>query len=110
MRTSPRANWCSERWKGLDRVAGAAQLAVARPRDVECSVREMERTDVFFDSGGLRLAAWRYVPDGDGPHPIVVMAHGFSGTRELRLDAYAERFAAAGLGALVFDYRYFGAS
>jgi hypothetical protein len=40
----------------------------------------------------------------------VVMAHGFSATRELRLDAYAERFCAAGLGALAFDYRRFGAS
>ena len=32
-------------------------------------------------------------------------AHG-----ELRLDAYAERFCAAGIGAFVFDYRFFGAS
>jgi hypothetical protein len=38
------------------------------------------------------------------------MAHGFSATRELRLDAYAERFAGAGIAALLFDYRYFGAS
>lgn len=38
------------------------------------------------------------------------MAHGFSGVREQRLDAYAERFARAGLAALVFDYRHFGAS
>ena len=38
------------------------------------------------------------------------MAHGFSGVREQRLDAYAERFAAAGLAVLVFDYRHFGAS
>jgi pimeloyl-ACP methyl ester carboxylesterase len=38
------------------------------------------------------------------------MAHGFSGTRELRLDAYAERFCAEGIGAFVFDYRFFGAS
>ena len=38
------------------------------------------------------------------------MAHGFSGVRENRLDAYAERFAQAGLAALVFDYRHFGAS
>ena len=30
--------------------------------------------------------------------------------REQRLDAFAERFAAAGLAALVFDYRHFGAS
>ncbi len=38
------------------------------------------------------------------------MAHGFSGVREQRLDAYAERFAEAGLAVLVFDYRHFGAS
>jgi len=30
--------------------------------------------------------------------------------REQRLDAYAERFADAGLAVLVFDYRHFGAS
>ena len=38
------------------------------------------------------------------------MAHGFSGVREQRLDAYAERFAQAGMAVLVFDYRHFGAS
>jgi fermentation-respiration switch protein FrsA (DUF1100 family) len=38
------------------------------------------------------------------------MAHGFTGTRGARLDAYAERFAQAGLAALVFDYRCFGDS
>jgi dienelactone hydrolase len=40
----------------------------------------------------------------------VVLAHGWTGVREQRLDAYAERFADAGLAALVFDYRHFGAS
>ena len=39
-----------------------------------------------------------------------MLAHGWSGLREQRLDAYAERFAAAGMAALVFDYRHFGAS
>jgi dienelactone hydrolase len=68
------------------------------------------RGDVSFSSGGVDCAAWLYRPDREGPCPIVVMAHGFSGTRELRLDAYAERFCQAGLGALVFDYRHFGAS
>lgn len=38
------------------------------------------------------------------------MAHGWSGVREQRLDAFAERFADAGLAVLVFDYRHFGAS
>jgi fermentation-respiration switch protein FrsA (DUF1100 family) len=70
----------------------------------------MDRQDVTFSSSGTRCAAWLYRPDGDGPHPLVVMAHGFSATREQRLDAYAERFRIAGIGALVFDYRHFGAS
>lgn len=70
----------------------------------------VEREDVTFKSGDDVCAAWLYRPVASTPAAVVVMAHGFSGTRELRLDAYAERFCAAGLGALVFDYRRFGAS
>jgi hypothetical protein len=40
----------------------------------------------------------------------IVMAHGFSAVKEMYLDRFAEVFAAAGLGALVFDNRNFGAS
>ena len=71
----------------------------------------MTRRDVTFTSGGETLAAWLYLPTEDAKDaPCVVMAHGFGGTRSARLDAFAERFAAAGLAALVFDYRYFGDS
>jgi fermentation-respiration switch protein FrsA (DUF1100 family) len=38
------------------------------------------------------------------------MAHGFSAVKEMYLDKFAEVFAEAGLGALVFDNRNFGAS
>jgi fermentation-respiration switch protein FrsA (DUF1100 family) len=71
------------------------------------------RDDVTFTSGGERVAAWFYHPDPDSESarkPCVVMAHGFAGVKEARLDAFAERFAAAGLACLVFDYRHFGAS
>src|SRR2546423_7564002 len=72
----------------------------------------MQRSDVTFQSGGTRCAAWLYRPaeNGGSPTPCVILAHGFSGVRDQRLDAYAERFAQAGLTALVFDYRYFGDS
>lgn len=70
----------------------------------------MQRSDATFDSAGWACAAWVYEPAGDGPFPCVVLAHGWSGVREQRLDAYAERFTAAGLAAVVFDYRHFGAS
>ncbi|MEU3475009.1 alpha/beta fold hydrolase [Rhodococcus sp. NPDC006774] len=69
-----------------------------------------DRIDVTFDSHGDVCAAWLYLPTGTGPAPVMVMAHGLGGTREMRLDAYAERFRAAGYACLVFDYRYFGAS
>ncbi len=38
------------------------------------------------------------------------MAHGVGGIKEMRLDAFAERFSDAGYACLVFDYRNFGAS
>jgi len=68
------------------------------------------RTTVNFNSNGTKCVAWLYQPDGDGPFPIIVMAHGLTGTKEMRLDAYAERFSKAGYACLVFDYRYFGGS
>ncbi len=71
-----------------------------------------DRDELTFDSWGERCAAWLYPPRGGGAEaaPCVVMAHGFSGTREDGLAPFAERFAAAGLAALVFDYRGFGDS
>ncbi len=68
------------------------------------------RHDVEFDSQGTRCAAWLYVPEGEGPFPTIVMAHGLGCVKEMGLDSFAERFQAAGYACLVFDYRHFGAS
>src|SRR5438874_11893401 len=70
----------------------------------------MNRTDVEFNAEGTTLRGWLYRPDGDGAVPGVVMAHGFSAVKEMYLDSFAEVFAAAGLAALVFVNRNFGAS
>lgn len=69
------------------------------------------RQDVSFISQGSRCHGWLTYPDGgSGRVPLVIMAHGFAGTRELRLMQYAERFHEAGFATLIFDYRHFGAS
>ncbi len=77
------------------------------------------RQDIEFDAefatAGQRLRGWLYLPENrpdkrNGPLPAVVMAHGFSAVKEMFLDAYAERFAQAGMAVLVFDHRNFGAS
>jgi uncharacterized protein len=69
------------------------------------------RTEVEFNSGGDTVRAHLYLPEeGDGPHPVVVMAGGWCYVRELVQPVYAEQFAANGVAALVFDYRRLGAS
>jgi alpha-beta hydrolase superfamily lysophospholipase len=71
----------------------------------------VEREDLVFSVADDACAAWLYpAAGGEAPAPIVVMAHGLSGTRRDRLGAFAERFAAAGFAALAFDHRGFGDS
>jgi len=71
----------------------------------------MDRQELAFPSGADSCAAWLYPAASDAAAtPIVVMAHGLSGTRRDRLGPFAERFAAAGFAALVFDHRGFGDS
>ncbi len=71
---------------------------------------------VEFASAGVRLEGVHLQGQGEafldaqGRRPCVVMAHGFAGTVDSGLLPFAERFAAAGLDAMAFDYRHFGAS
>ena len=71
--------------------------------------------EITFTRRGAACAAW-HLPatsdafTGEQGRPCVVMAHGFGGTRDSGLLSFAEAFAQAGLDALVFDYRGFGAS
>ncbi|SIR67245.1 hypothetical protein SAMN05421858_3263 [Haladaptatus litoreus] len=69
------------------------------------------KTAISFESGGIRCSADLYLPlQIDGRLPCIVMGHGFSGTKDLGLPAFAERFAADEFAVLAFDYRHFGES
>lgn len=72
----------------------------------------MQRRDVQIPVGGTELAAWLYEPSRSAGDRVgcVILAHGFTGVRDMQLQRPAERFASAGYGALVFDYRHFGDS
>jgi dienelactone hydrolase len=69
------------------------------------------RRDIEFAAEGVTLRGWHYLPSKSKKRfPTIVMAHGFSATKEMYLDRFAEAFADAGFGSLVFDNRNFGAS
>ena len=74
------------------------------------TAQPITRHDVSFTSGEDTCAAWLYIPTGVTSPPVVILGHGLGATREMRLDAFAERFAQAGIAALAFTYRHFGDS
>lgn len=65
---------------------------------------------VSFMSRGTRCAGWITFPNGPGPHPGLVLAHGLGATHSMLLARYEQQFAAAGVATLAFDYRYTGES
>lgn len=65
---------------------------------------------IEFLSSGVVCAGWFFRAAQDSGNACVILGHGFSGVKEARLDAYAQKFAEAGYNVLVFDYRHFGES
>jgi predicted dienelactone hydrolase len=61
-------------------------------------------------ASGDEIEAWLYLPEGDGPHPVVVMAHGIGAIKAGGLAPFAERFCREGFAAVAFDYRQWGGS
>lgn len=66
--------------------------------------------EIRFESHGDDCAGTLFLPEGDAVCPAVVLAHGFTATREDGLAPFAGQFVSAGFAALTFDYRGFGDS
>jgi pimeloyl-ACP methyl ester carboxylesterase len=75
-------------------------LATDPPRDPDFPA---ETPAVTFHSGGEALLGVVHVPGGPGPHPVVVLLHGFPGI-ERNFDL-AQALRRAGHAAVVFHYR-----
>ncbi|HEX8904287.1 MAG TPA: hypothetical protein VF771_05555, partial [Longimicrobiaceae bacterium] len=59
--------------------------------------------ELSFTSQGQRLNGLMYVARGRGPHPTVILLHGYPGN-ERNLDL-AQALRRAGMNVLFFDYR-----
>jgi dipeptidyl aminopeptidase/acylaminoacyl peptidase len=73
----------------------------------------IEKRDVTFKSADNLCSGWFFLPqrgNADKPVPAIAMAHGVGAVKEMYIDFFARRFAEAGIAALLFDYRFFGAS
>jgi dienelactone hydrolase len=69
------------------------------------------RADVRIGTAsGDEIEAWVYRPEGEGPHPAIVLAHGFAAVKAGGLAPFAEQFCREGFLAIAFDYRQWGGS
>lgn len=59
--------------------------------------------ELNFESGGARLNGLIYLADGPGPHPTVILLHGYPGN-EKNLDL-AQAMRRAGFNVMFFHYR-----
>ncbi len=66
--------------------------------------------EIRFAANGVELAGALLRPDDAGPHPLIVLSHGFSAVMAMGLLDYAAVFRDAGLACLVYEHRNFGAS
>jgi dipeptidyl aminopeptidase/acylaminoacyl peptidase len=83
--------------------AGPAYDPVTMDPDPLDREHRASMAEMTVDSGGARLNAILYSPQGRGPHPAAVLLHGFPGN-ERNLDL-AQAMRRAGWAVLFFHYR-----
>lgn len=64
----------------------------------------------FLSDERIVLRGWLRLPESDGPHPLVILAHGFGGLKEWTIPTVADALVDDGFAAMAFDYRNFGDS
>jgi len=70
----------------------------------------IQAREVTFENGSVTLSGTLLLPSAAGPHPAIVFLHG-SGAEGRWANRYlAERFAKAGIAALIYDKRGVGQS
>jgi dienelactone hydrolase len=77
------------------------------------AVAKSTYTEVFYPSGDLRIQAYLYKPDGEGPFPVVIYNHGLRAWHERRpvpFEYIGKMLTQAGYAVLVPERRGYGRS
>ena len=86
----------------------AASVALSQPE-----LDSPNYQDIFYSSGNLRIQAYLYRPDGDGPFPAVIYNHGTRDGRERASSPFqyvGKMLTKAGFAVLVPERRGYGRS
>lgn len=59
--------------------------------------------EIHFYRDDLKIYGKMYLPEGEGPFPVVIFSHGFPGTH-FWADAYAKELTNSGIAGVTFDF------
>lgn len=59
--------------------------------------------EIYFYRDELKIYGKMYLPEGEGPFPVVIFSHGFPGTH-FGVDAYAKELTNSGIAGVTFDF------
>ena len=79
----------------------------------QTEMKSAKYDEIFYASGTLRIQAYLYKPDGDGPFPAVIYNHGTRDGRERESSSFphiGKMLTQAGYVALVSERRGYGTS
>ncbi len=72
---------------------------------------QIKKTNISFKSHQTTCDAWLFYPvNMQEKYPVIVMAHGLGGTKDMLLEPFVKEFVQLGFAAFVFDYRHWGDS
>ena len=99
-------NWWPSQWGYKRRIVDWLVTKVGAPGPYVPAVTRLQKLVVFDEKEGLRLDAW--IPEGRGPFPAVILAHGGgweAGDRVTYITPLFEPLARAGFAWFSIDYR-----
>ena len=99
-------NWWPRQWGYKQRIVDWLTATIGAPGAYVPVRTRLEKHVVFDEKAGLHLDAW--IPDGPGPFPAVILAHGGgweAGDRVTYITPLFEPLARAGFAWFSIDYR-----
>ena len=111
-----RSNTCApanRRMRWLVRLLNAFLMCIGAAAQGQPESDPPRYQEVFYASGNLRIQAYLYKPDGDGPFPVVIYNHGTRDGRERTPSPFphiGRMLTRAGYAVLVPERRGYGKS
>ena len=96
---------CASSETTLEIQQGLTEETVEESENPKMDITDISETEkeICFYRDNLKIYGKMYLPEGEGPFPVVIFSHGFPGTH-LWADVYAKELTNRGIAGVTFDF------